>query len=132
MHGHHQRPGARGVIVLGHVEREGAARAGRAADMHGAHALSGRIGRRKLAGQLGIVTRRGFEKELADRLQMRRQWIERFGRPRIATQRTIGRQHGLGVLFRAQEGGDGLGRRFARSLEAGSHGTQPFGPVGGA
>ena len=91
-----------------------------------------RIGSRKLAGELCVVARRGFEEELADRLQMRRQRIDRLGRPRVAAQRAVGGQHGLRRLLGDEESGDGFGRRFARPLQAIAHRTQPLGPIGGA
>ena len=81
MQGHDQRIGTRGVVVFRHVEREGAARAGGAADMHHADSLAPRIDRGEAIGQRRVRARRAFEEELADRLQERRHGIERLRPP---------------------------------------------------
>ena len=58
-----------GVVIFRHIEREGAARAGRAADMHHADLLAHRIERRELGEARRILARRRLEEELADRPQ---------------------------------------------------------------
>lgn len=69
MQRHDQRPALRRVVVFRHVER-GAARAGRAGNVHEAHPLARRVGRGQTRLQIGIVSRGPFEEKVADGLQI--------------------------------------------------------------